>query len=396
MNFLFWKSKQKEKTIAIFDIGSDSVGGAIAKINTKDNFPHIIKSVRSEISFHQGTDLDVLLKNMIMALADSARLLYESKMGKIDEIFCVLASPWYISENRVIKLSKDHSFLFTEKLANDLITKEIINIKEGYNNKYQDSDNHVELMEYHIMNVLLNGYNVENPVGMKSRQIEMNMIISLTSKTCLDAIKKEFIKKFNDTKINFSSFMCSSYLAVRDKYISPDSYLLLDVGGEITEVGIVSKGILISSLSFPFGKKTFYRFICTKLDLELRDAKELFNLYISGSLSERRKKKVAPLFDSIEKSWGEAFRQCVNDLPHTLALPSTIFLTADSDVRKWFSETIKKEEYAPILMTKYNPEVVTLDGQEFLNMCKVTNGTCDPFLMIEAISYSRKEEKKTK
>ena len=260
--------------------------------------------------------------------------------------------------------------------------------------KYSEVDNSFELMEHHIMDVSLNGYKVTTPIGMHSKSIEMNMIVSLSSKICLDKIRETLSKLFHHTPVSFSSFMLASYLAVRERYVSPDSYLLLDVGGEITEVGIVSKGILMSSLSFPFGKKTFYRYICTKLNISIRDAKELFNLFISGSLSEKRREAVLPLFNSIEKSWGEAFRQCVNTLPHSLALPSTIFLTADDDIRKWFADTINKEEYSPTLITKYKSEVITLEGPEFLNMCNVSNGTCDPFLIIEAIAVARKQEQK--
>lgn len=395
MGFLFNTKKRGEKLVAIFDIGSDSVGGAIAKIYTDGQaIPHIIKSVRSEILFHEEADLGILQKNMILALNSTATILHDAKMGAFDEIVCVMASPWYLSENRLVKMSKEHAFIFTEKIADELLQKEIINLTENYKKKYSDVNNELELMEHHIMEVSLNGYKVVSPLGMQSKSIEMNMVISLSSKLCLDTIRETLSKLFHHTPVSFSSFMVASYLAVREKYVSPDSYLLLDVGGEITEVGIVSKGILMSSLSFPFGKKTFYRYICTKLNMEIRDAKELFNLFISGSLSEKRKEKVLPLFESIEKSWGEAFRQCVNTLPHSLALPSTIFLTADDDIRKWFADTINNEEYSPTLITKYKSEVVTLDGVDFLNMCNVSNGTCDPFLMIEAIAVARKGENK--
>jgi hypothetical protein len=34
--------------------------------------------------------------------------------------------------------------------------------------------------------------------------------------------------------------------------------------------------------------------------------------------------------------------------------------------------------------------VITLEGPEFLTMCSVKDGTCDPFLMVEAIGVMRK------
>jgi hypothetical protein len=130
--------------------------------------------------------------------------------------------------------------------------------------------------------------------------------------------------------------------------------------------------------------------MCTKLDIELRDAQELFNLFSTGTLSERRKKKVEPLFQSIENSWGEAFRACIGTLPHTLTLPGTIFLTADTDIRGWFVNVVCNEPYIQSMVAEHKCTVVTLEGPEFLNMCSVKDGTCDPFLMIESIAVMRK------
>jgi methylated-DNA-protein-cysteine methyltransferase-like protein len=142
-------------------------------------------------------------------------------------------------------------------------------------------------------------------------------------------------------------------MAVREKYVTPESYLLLDIGGEITDVAIITKGVLKASLSFPFGKRTFFKYMCTKLEIEQRDAEELFKLWSAGTLAEKKKKKVEPLFQSIENSWGEAFRACIGTLPHTLTLPSTIFLTADADIRGWFVDVVRNEPFIQSMVAVY-------------------------------------------
>jgi hypothetical protein len=243
------------------------------------------------------------------------------------------------------------------------------------------------------MGVSLNGYLIDDPIGKRSRSVEMHMAISLSPKSILDKIEKTISNTFHHIPVTFSSFVMSSYLAVREKYVTPDSYLLLDVGGEITDVAIITKGILKASLSFPFGKKTFFKYMCTKLEIETRDAEELFSLYSAGTLSDRKLKKIEPLFQSIENSWGEAFRACIGTLPHTLRLPSTIFLTADADIRGWFMNVVKNEPFIQSMVADHKCTVITLEGPEFLTMCSVRDGTCDPFLMVEAIGFMRKNVK---
>lgn len=395
MGFLF-ASQKKERLVAIFDIGSGSVGGAIVRIPTLNKgIPTIIKSVRSEIKSRgdSNSDFSVFMKDMISALSLTVDSLYKEKVGAPDEIYCVMASPWYLSETRVIKLSKEKSFTFTKRLADELIQKEILNLKETYQKKYNNTDSTPELIEQHTMAVFLNGYVVSDPIGKKCQSLEMNMVISLASKSCLNKMREVFSNTFHHTKVSFSSFTVATYLAIRDKYIIPDSYLLIDISGEVTDVGIVTKGVLKSVLSFPFGKKTFFKYMCTKLEIELRDAKELFKLYSQNNLSSQFKEKVVPLFNSIENSWGEAFAQCISTLPRTLVLPSNVFLTADNDIKGWFAEALRNEENIQSKDSNHKYTVVTLDGPEFLNMCDIKEGSCDPFLMIEAIAIMRKMDK---
>lgn len=397
MGFLFSPSK-KEKVVAIFDIGSGSVGGALVHIPlSSDGVPIIKKSVRTEIKFRDGKDINSdfssFLDEMISALNETANSIYNKKAGAPSEIVCVFASPWYLSETRVIKMSQDKPFMFTKRLAGELIQKEISSLTESYKTKYGTLDSAPEMIEQHTMDVALNGYSVNEPLGKKCDFLEMNMIISLAPKLCIDKIHETLSKTFHHINVTFSSFTVDSFLAIRHKYIAPDSYLLLDISAEITDVGIVTKGVLKAVLSFPFGKNTFFKYMCTKLEIELRDAKELFKLYNNNNLSAPFKAKVEPLFQSIENSWGEAFRACISTLPRTLVLPGTVFLTADNDIRSWFAEVLRTEEYIQAMVSDHKCDVITLDGPEFLHMCSVEEGSCDPFLMVEAIAIKRKMDK---
>ena len=391
MGFLF--SSKKDKLVAIFDIGSGSVGGALVRIPSDNkSLPVIIKSTRTDIVTRKELDFNLFLKDMILALGFASRNLYQSKLGAPDEIVCVLASPWYISETRQIKMSKEHSFTFTKNIVNELIEKEMSSLQSIYQNKYGDIKSAPEIIEHPIVGISLNGYQVEDPMGKKTRSIEMNMIISLSPKLCLDKIKETISKSFHNTPISFSSFMASSYLSVRDRYMNHDSYLLVDIGGEITDIAIISKGILKDSLSFPYGRKSLFRDISNKLKIELRDVKEILNLFNKGVLSEKEERRLVPVLLSIEEKWGKSFRECISTLPRTLTLPSVMFLTIDADVKDWFVKVINNEEYIQSMVPNKKFTLVTLDGPEFLNMCSVKNGICDPFLIIESISVMRKME----
>lgn len=390
MGFLFSASK-KEKLVAIFDIGSGSVGGALVKIPlTGKDLPVIIKSARTEITSRKDFDYNLFLKDMNIALNKTVTSLYNKKSGAPKEIICVLASPWYTSEVRTIKISKNSSFIFSYHLADELIKKEISNLNKSHKDKYDILKNMPVIIEQHITSVSLDGHLTSNPLNKRCKSCEMNMLISLAPQLCLEKIQDTLSKTFHHIPVTFSSFPLSAYLAVRDKYIDEDSYLLVDVSGEITDITVVIKGVLKSVLSFPFGKKVFLKHISSKLYIESRDAEELFKLYNDDNLSVELIRKLSPVLKFLEESWGQSFINCIKSLPNFLLFPSTVFLTADDDVKKLFSNVLRNEKNIQSLFSGHKCEVITLDGPEFLNMCGIQEGKCDPFLMTESIAIMRK------
>ncbi len=388
MGFLFHKKKEAE-TIFIFDIGSGSVGGAIVRMPTqKGGVPTIVNTTRTNIDYHRNKlNSFNFTKKMLISLHTTANHLYHNSPKAPSKIITVLAAPWYSSETKIIKIVKEVSFVFNKKIADDLIKKELKKTESYHNKDKHHSYNKQEIIENHIMGVSLNGYKVSLPLGMRTKSVELNIITSISTKSFLDKIRKTISKTFHSTPVYFSSFMISMYLYVRSKYISPNSYLLLDIGSEITEVGIVLKGSLKSTLSFPFGKETFFKYISTKLDIEIRDAEELFRLYMNKALSKPKMKKLASLFESAEYSWSEAFRSSITKLPYILALPSSMFLTADNDIIDYFSDIITNDSYIKSMTIEHKCDVVSIKSYDFNHVCNTSKDTtCDPFLMIETVS----------
>jgi hypothetical protein len=379
MGFLF-TSKKKEKTVAIFDIASGSVGGAIVSIPyNKNAFPTIIKSFRTEIK-KNNTDFDSFMKDMLLALHSTAQSLFHKKAGSPEEIFCTLASPWYLSDIRTIKIEKNNPFIFRRSLADKLILKEISNVTDLYRDKYEDKET-LEIIENHIISVSLDNIKTSNPIGKECNVALMNMILSFSPSSFIYDIKEIISKTFHNTNIQFSSFVASSYLAVREKYTSEESYLLVDVSGEITDIGIVIDGVLKSTISFPFGKTSFYNQICEYLEIEKREAKEFISLYNDGNLISIHNDNIIRAIKSVESSWNKSFKESLDLLSLDIIIPNNIFLTVDEDLQKCIVDVLS------------NFNIKTLNGGDFLDICNVKEGYCDPFLMIEAIAIMRKINK---
>jgi hypothetical protein len=390
--FGFSKKSTEGDVVAVFDIGSGSIGGAIVQIPSGDALPTILKSVRLSLKVDKHARFDELQKNTSSALRAVAEKLHTSNIAAPTHIYCTLASPWYISENRVVTMSRESAFVFTRSLADDLIKKEVVLLTNSYQKKY-GKEMAPEVIERHVMSVVADGVTLVDPIGAKSKSIEMNMTISLSPRDFLESVRDSIAHSFTHIPVSFSSFPLASYIAISHKYIDTDSFVLLDVAGEITDLSVVSGGVFSASGSFPFGKNAILNHVATSLNMDFRDAEELCGLYVTKSLEAGKMRSVEPAIKAAELAWSTMFESCLSSLSARSSLPISLFLVSDDDVLEWFSGIIARSEYALTGKTTHRWRVLTLDGPQFLNMCRVIDGPCDQFLMIEAIAISRRKNK---
>ena len=118
------KDKEKGKLVLVFDIGSSSVGGALFW-KEKSGIPKIVLAFREPIALDKNIDVNQFLSLTIKSLEIVANKIYMTGMGAPKMIFCVLSSPWHVSQTRIIKLKKNMPFVFTSKLADALLQKEL-------------------------------------------------------------------------------------------------------------------------------------------------------------------------------------------------------------------------------------------------------------------------------
>lgn len=388
----FGGNKNKEKIIAIFDIGSGSVGGALVRIFPKidgiQKSPTIITQSRVDIAFQDELDFETFFVDMQKSLYQSATEIYNAKLGAPEEIVCVLASPWFIGETRELHIEKPEPFYITKGMIDDLVSDELKNLVDIYKKKYEDMEGESVLIESKIFQSRLNGYKTEDPIGKKAKTLDLHLFVSISPEVCLTRIKDSLMKVFHHTPISFSTFLTSIYTGARERFEDNDAYFLIDIRGELTDIAIVSGDVLISTISFPIGKYGIVRAF-REFGMPVDQAKSLISLHANNMLDDKSKAEIAPTIEQVQKSWSVMFEKSIAMLPKTIAVPSMIFLITDIDTALWFREVVADGIQIGSGTEKKKFNITTLGGQLFLDVCKITDGNCDPFIMIEAIAASR-------
>ena len=307
-------------------------------------------------------------------------------IGKPSKIFCVLSSPWYASQTRVIKLEKNTPFLFTSKIAEDLIKKEINLFKEEHLMKFLNTDDKIRPIEFKNIETKLNGYITSSPLNKKIKKIEITIFISMAGNKILEKIEETIFKHFHSKDIEFSSFGMASFAVIRDIFINQNNFLLLDISGEVTDISIIKKSIIDNSISYPLGYNFMIREVANSLNCSLSEAKSIISLYKDGHALESTEKKFEPIINKLKMEWLKKFQESLVGLSNNISIPITIFITVDPNLIDFFSEIIKMEKFNQHTLTQSKFKIVFLNTKTLHNKTTFKNNiNRDPLLIIETI-----------
>lgn len=373
----------------VFNIGSSSVGGALF-LAQKSGIPKIIFSTREPIPIEEQVEIDRFLSLTTQSLEVVAKKILAAGMGAPKRIFCVLSSPLYVSQTRIISYKKNTPFVFTTKLADALIQKEIKIFQEEHLAKYSTVGGEVRSIELKNIKTMLNGYETANPLNQSAKELEMIIFISMSGEQVLKKIEDTISKHFHFKQITFSSFVMASFTVVRDMYMQKGDFLLVDIGGEMTDISMIKKNILRESISFPLGRNFLTRGVASNLGCTLDEADPLISLFKDKHAEKSVVKKLTPIMDQLKTEWLKKFQESLANLSNDLSIPATIYIAIDKDLADFFSETIKTEQFNQYTLTESKFEIIFLNTQMLHDTAVFEENVIrEPFLIIDSIYINR-------
>ena len=350
-----------------------------------------VVSIKNPITEDHNLNLQKFTMAMEKSLRKTLRDIEKAKLGSPTRIVCFLSSPWYTSQNRTISFSKNVPFILNQKVIDELTAREIKLFEIDHLQKYENELLKPRIIESKITQIMLQGYKVENPIGKKVEQIEMSLFLSMSPGKILESIEKEVFKIFHLPKIEFASFIFSSYAITRDLFIDKENFLLIDIGGEITDIAIIKNNVLLESISFPMGSNFLLRRIAEGLNKSVEESKSLLNMCLDDQLNEVEKEKVSKPLHTAKQEWLSMFQQSLGSVATDLLIPENIYLITDKPLTSCFIETITREEFSQYALAEKKFEITSLNEQILHNFCDFeTDVSRDRFIIMETIFTSKK------
>lgn len=384
MAFSFFTKDTEDKKLALLvDIGSSSVGCALVRME-KGRAPHILATVRENIPFQESLSSAKFLLAMNHALERALKLIQGGKKDGVApaHIFCTLSSPWFILKSRHLRIAQKEPFEITEKTLDIFLSDDIEHLKDELKETLPPQD--VMIIEKKIIQTKLNGYDIKNPYGQKTSQVEIVATVGVSSKIVIQSIERKLGQRFHTTPIHFGTFPIAAFNAVRDIFPHENNFLFLDITGEATDVSLVSGDLLVGSVSFPRGKNFIIREISTQFHTIHEEAATLFAMYLRKELPSAKHALVEGVVLRAEKEWLTRFEKALVTLAGSGVLSRKVFFTTDIDISELFSSLITKAEAGSLLSESF--EVQYIDQMIVSKFVSFESEVFrDPFIVIEAL-----------
>lgn len=357
--------------VGIFDTGSGSVGFSLVLLES-GKVPLLKFTLRETFnpSFISGGESIVPLT--LLAMKRLGDKIAAMSFPRPEEIHCFLAAHLVASRINVFEKSFDQPQAISEKFIHELLDRE----SEGT----VEAEYGAQRIEDKIMQVRLNGYETHCLNSHTARDILVYSFVSLADKEFLDSIRVVLDDIFYyRPPAKFHSFGFSLYDVARGLlHDSAHSFLCIDIGSEITEVGFSKAGGLEKVVSFPGGKRSLLKNIPNSV---LSGSSNIGGLraWSRGHLDDNT------FWKKVFNAGEEWFRRLLSEVvPKKEKHPEKIFLVADEEMHPIYDRLIR-EAYLSVGLS-IEPEIHSING----NMLKdfVRNGSGfkdDAFLMSEAI-----------
>ncbi len=391
-------NSRDEQIVAVFDVGSGSIGAAITTISTAQ-LPNILWSKRLRIPVQEDVSYEQLVKTMLATLLDislelqSAGMPYLKKAGrkqKLDDVFFAFASPWYSMQVKEFKIDKEEPYELTEQFVKNLIKKEELAFAQKARDtaaKGKESDLPV-LIEQKIIQTSLNGYIVSDPYNKPARKAQIDLVLSVVPSYIYEKaseIKNQLLNR-KDGGI-FHSFILPSFIVTRDIFHGNTSFLLIDISGEVTDVATVHKGTIVDATSFPYGKNYVIREVAKKFNISIEQSIAMLRTYMLGESAAEETKKLRDTLTSVHSVWLEAFYDTISRISTEVPLPKHVYITVDEDFGEWFKQVILAGDFSEYALSKAPFKITHLSMKLLANYATHSKLTSelDPFLALEAI-----------
>lgn len=291
----------------VLDIGTTMIKCLIIKIDPAQSKGYVLGVGHAELSID-----DVLLGQIINihSVSDQAANAIDQAVQlagiKPKNIVCGLSGPAVISQTTSVLYNRTRpNQKITTKEFHDIFTHLLNESKHQIIKKQKNISSpsqELELINAAILELTIDDIVIKNPLDFTGRTLKFNIYQSFAPIMQIGALQSVA----DDLKLNLISIVNQGYALA--KACDPTKYqyrnsLLIDIGGDITDIAIYIDGQLINTLCVPSGGNIFTRQLAKIMDTSHSKAEQYKKDYSENLLTEETEKQINNLFAPLAQEW---------------------------------------------------------------------------------------------
>lgn len=355
------KNKKSGEVALILDIRSSSIGAGLVLIQEDET--RILYTTRKDIYFSKNQQSDSFSKVSFKVLNNIMQEIEEKGipvLSENDEIpnnisyaLAMYASPWFDAKTKQVSLSRATPFKLTEKIFGRMVEEEIKQLR--------NRNTETVTVEKEVTNVLINGYTMTNPFHKKVTNLDFSFYVSQMAKSDLKTVENIISKSISVKKVFHKTHPLVLSTVTKNVFTNTDSFILIDIGGEITDISITKNDSLLSLATIPLGKHHFVREISTECNQEIPIAHSSFKMYFDKTSHSECSENIGKILVSMGKEWRAQLIEGLREVYSEEEIPQTIFMTTDDDAREAFKLILEDAEMKTFIGTQDSFTVNALD-----------------------------------
>lgn len=374
LNFLGQKKIENRYAVAL-DIGTEFAKCLIFKVEEEKAIVVGTGRQRQKLSDMQGgavTDIHGVVKNCQKAIERAAN---QAKIMP-NQVIMGIAGELVKGNTTTIKYTRpDPRLGITLEELKDIIARiqnrsfdrarQILAWETGH------SEVDVRLVNAAIVDVKIDGYKVNNPLGFQGRELNIGVFNAFAPIVHLGALQTISA----ELGLDLLSIVADPYALARSvgpKESSEFSAIFIDIGGGTSDIAVVRQGGVEGTKMFALGGRSFTKRIAQVFGNSFDEAEKMKIDYAEGRLDNKDAEFIKNALKTDCQVWFSGVELTLEEFSQVELLPSRILLCGGGALLPEIQETLKNAQWSKNLPFARQPSVHFIRPQDVENIVDST------------------------
>lgn len=361
--FIKGRPAKNQSAIAL-DIGTEFVKALIFSVDA-DGVGHVqgVGRHHQRLSDMQGgtiTDIAGVVANCERAITEAAEqagyLPDPVIMGIAGEMIKgTTTSVSIVRPNATAKITMNE----LEKIIHDVQGQAFDQARQVISFESGQDDVDVRLVNAAIVDVLIDGYRVANPIGFHGKNIKVGVFNAFAPLVQLGAYQTVA----EELKLDLLSIAAEPYAVSRSfgpEVTQEFSGIFIDIGGGTSDVAVVQNGGVVGTKMFAIGGRAFTKRIANVMGVSFVEAENMKMLYSASKLNAEDNEIIKHALQGDAAVWLSGVELTLSEFANVDFLPSRILICGGGSNLPEIPALLKKHDWLSGLPFTKQPTVQTV------------------------------------